>query len=105
MKQSKAQKDVLRSKLFNTSPDLLAKEQSKNKLLSLCLENGRRLGFNAPVSSQEDVKKMYKKIQKLSKEDQLFIMRREIKLKKLLFSELPPDYPVFRQYNIAPDLM
>ena len=48
---------------------------------------------------------MYKKIQKLSKEDQLSIMKREIKLKKLLFCELPPDYPLFRQYNIAPDLM
>ena len=56
----------------------------------------KNLGFNAPVSSQEDVKKMYKKIQKLSKEDQLSIMKREIKLTKLLFCELPPDYPLFR---------
>ena len=69
LKQSKAQKDVLRSKLSNAFPetDLLAKEQSKNKLLSLCLENGRCFGFNSPVSSQEDVKKMYKKIQNLVK--------------------------------------
>ena len=28
-----------------------------------------------------------------------------MKLKKLLFCELPPDCPLFRQYNIAPDLM
>ena len=65
LKQSKAQKDVLRSKLSNTSPetDLLAKKQSKNILLSLCLEKGRCLGFNSPVSLQEDVKKIYKKIQ------------------------------------------
>ena len=32
-------------------------------------------------------------------------MRIKIKLKKLLFSELPPDYLLFGQYNIAPDLM
>ena len=32
-------------------------------------------------------------------------MRRKIKLKKLLLSELPPDYLLFGQYNIAPDLM
>ena len=32
-------------------------------------------------------------------------MRRKIKLKKLLFSELPPDYLFFGQYNVAPDLM
>ena len=81
--------------------DLLAKEQSKNKLLSLCLENGRRLGFNAPVSSQNDVYKMYNKIQKLAEPDQLSIMRREIKFKKLLFSELPANYPLFKQYNIT----
>ena len=96
-----------RSLLSNTTPktDLLVKEESKNKHLSLYLENNKNLGFNAPVSSQEDVKKMFKKIQKLSKEVQLSIMKREIKLKKLLFCELPPDYPLFRQYNIAPNFM
>ena len=37
---SMAQKDVVRSKfsLSNSGTDKLAKEQSKNKLLSLCLE-------------------------------------------------------------------
>lgn len=100
---SNARKDVMRSKLASYAPeaDLLAKEQSKNKLLSLCLENGRRLGFNAPVSSQNDVYKMYNKIQKLAEPDQLSIMRREIKFKKLLFSELPANYPLFKQYNIT----
>lgn len=100
---SNARKDVMRSKLASSAPeaDLLAKEQSKNKLLSLCLENGRRLGFNAPVSSQNDVYKMYNKIQKLAEPDQLSIMRREIKFKKLLFSELPANYPLFKQYNIT----
>ena len=83
---------------------MLTREQSKNTLLSLRLENDKHLGFNAPVSSQEDVK-MYKKVQRLNKEDKLFMMKKEIKLKKLLFCELPPDYPLFRQYNIAPDLM
>ena len=97
----------MRSKLACAAPesDLLAKEQSKNKILSLCLENGRRLGFNAPVSSQEDVNRMYNKIQKLSEQDQVAIMTREIKFKKLLFSELPTDYPLFKQYNITAKIM
>ena len=34
----------------------------KVKLLSLCLQNGKQLGYTAPVSSQEDVNKMYNKI-------------------------------------------
>ena len=40
---SMAQKDVVRSKLSlsNSGADKLAKEQSKNKLLSLCLEMAR----------------------------------------------------------------
>lgn len=104
---SNAQKDIMRSKIASAAPeaDLLAKEQSKNKLLSLCLENGRRLGFNAPVSSQDDVYKMYNKLQKLGEQDQLSIMRREIKFKKLLFSELPSNYPLFKQYNITAKTM
>ena len=42
---SKAQKDVMRCKIARNPPnaDLLAKEQSKNKLLSLCLQNGKQL--------------------------------------------------------------
>ena len=48
---------------------------------------------------------MYNKIQKLNKQDQLLIMRREVKFKKLLFSELPSDYPLFKQYNITAKLM
>ena len=77
----------MRCKLASAAPesDLLAKEQSKNKVLSLCLENGRRLGFNFPVSSQEDVNMMYNKVKKLSEQDQLSIMRREIKFKIFLF--------------------
>ena len=48
---------------------------------------------------------LYNKIQKLSEQDQLSIMRREIKLKKLLFSDLPTDYPLFKQYNITAKIM
>ena len=103
---SKAQKDVMRCKLASAAPesDLLAKEQSKNKVLSLCLENGRRLGFNSPVSSQEDVNMMYNKVKKLSEQDQLSIMRQEIKFKKILFSELPPDYPLSSSTTSLQDL-
>ena len=67
---SMAQKDVVRSKLSlsNSEADKLAKEQSKNKLLSLCLENGQKSKHNAPVSSQEDVNKLYSQIHKHSEQ-------------------------------------
>ena len=70
---SNAQKDVLRSKLSlsNAEADKLAREQSKNKLLSLCIENGRKFRYDAPVSSQDDVNKLYARIQKLGEQDQL----------------------------------
>merc|ERR1711946_42642 len=48
---------------------------------------------------------MFNKIQKLGEHDQLSIMRREIKLKKILFSELPSNYPLFKQYNITANNM
>ena len=70
-------------------------DASKNKVLSLCLENGRR-----PVYLQDDVYMMFNKIKKLSEQDQLSIMQREVKFKKLLFSELPSDYPLLKQYNV-----
>ena len=50
----------------------------KVKLLSLYLQNGKQLGYTAPVSSQENVNKMYNKIQKLNEQDQLSIMRQEV---------------------------
>ena len=43
---------------------------------------------------------MFNKIKKLSEQDQLSIMQREVKFKKLLFSELPSDYPLLKQYNV-----
>ena len=100
---SMAQKDVVRSKLSlsNSEADKLAKEQSKNKLLSLCLENGQKFKYNAPVSSQEDVNQLYSQIHKHSEQDQLAVMRQEIKFKKVVFSELPNDFVLFKQYNIS----
>ena len=100
---SKAQKDVIRSKLTVTDSeaDILAREQGKNKLLSQCLENGKKFKYDAPVSSQNDVNKLFTKIQGLNESDQLSIMRREVKFKKLVFSELPPDFVLFKQYNIT----
>ena len=38
----------------NEQADILAIEQAKNKLLSLCIENGTSFKFNTPVSSQKD---------------------------------------------------
>lgn len=96
---SKAQHDVIRSKISvsDCDADILAREQTKNRALKLCMENGKRFKYNSPVSSQEDVNQMFNKIQRLSEQDQLSVMRREI---KILFSDLPYDFPMFRQYNI-----
>ena len=81
--------------------DILAREQSKNKQLAQCMENGRKYKYNAPVSSQDDVNMMFAKIQKFSEQDKLALMRKEIKFKKMVFSELPSDFVLFKQYNIS----
>ena len=65
------------------------------------MENGREFKYNAPVSSQEDVNKLFSQIHKHSEQDQLAVMRREIKFKKVVFSELPNDFVLFKQYNIS----
>ena len=54
--------------------DTLAREQSKNKLLAQCVENGKKFKYNAPVASQDDVKLMFAKIQKLGEQDKLALM-------------------------------
>ena len=69
----------------------------QNKFLSQCLENGKKFKYDSPVSSQNDVNKLFTMIQKLNEQDQLSIMRREIKSKKLIFSELPS----LKQNNIS----
>ena len=50
---SKAQKDIMKSKvsLTDSDADKLAREQSKNKLLALCLENGKKHNYIAPLAS------------------------------------------------------
>ena len=100
---SRAQKDLIRAKvtMSDAHADILAREQSKNKLLSQCIENGRKFSYNAPVSSETDVHLMFTKIQKLPEQDKLSLMRKEVKFKKLVFSELPPDFVLFKQYNIT----
>ena len=100
---SRAQKDIMKSKLSLTDAeaDKLAREQSKNKLLALCLENGKKHKYIAPLASQADVKKCYDRIKKLSEQDQQSILRREVKFKKALFSEMPSDFVYFKQYNIT----
>ena len=73
---SKAQ-HVIKFKIAisNSEADILAREQTKNKAMSLCSDNGRKFKYNTPVSSQEDVNTMYNKIQKLSEQDQQSILR------------------------------
>ena len=76
---SKAQKDITKAKVSTTDElaDTLAREQSNNKLLAQCIENGRKFKYNAPVTSQDDVKLMFAKIQKLKEEDKLVLMRKQ----------------------------
>ena len=101
---SRAQKDVARTKIaacFDAEADILAREQAKNKQISDCKCNGEKLKYEAPMSSQADVNKMFTKIQKLSEQDRLSIMRKEVKLKKMMFSQLPADFVLFKQYNLS----
>ena len=44
---------------------------------------------------------MFAKIQKFSEQDKLSLIRKEIKVKKLIFLELPNDFVLFKQYNIS----
>ena len=82
---SKSQKEIMKAKLALTDSeaDKLGRDLAKNLLISLC------------------VKKCYDRIKKLSEQDQLAILRREVKLKKALFSEMPSNFVHFKQYNIT----
>ena len=44
---------------------------------------------------------MFAKIQKFSEQDKLSLIRKEIKVKKLIFLELPNDFILFKKYNIS----
>ena len=96
---SKAQKYIMKAKVGVS--DILAREQSKMKLLSQCVKNGQQFKYNLPLSSENDVNMMFTKIQKLSEEDQLTLMRKEVKFKKMVYSELPADFVFFKLYNIT----
>merc|ERR1719204_1836 len=74
---SRAQKDIMKSKLLLTDAeaDKLAREQSKNKLLAQCIENGKKHKYAAPLSSQADMKKCFDRIKKLSEKDQLSVLK------------------------------
>ena len=104
---SKAQKDVARARIAvsDAEADILAREQAKNKQISDCKRNGEKFNYEAPMSSQADVNKMFTKIQKLSEQDRLSIMRKEVKLKKMMFSQLPADFVLFKQYNLSSSQM
>ena len=85
--------------LTDTEADKLARDMAKNKLM--CVQNGTKHKYIAPLLSQAEVKKCYVRIKKLIEQDQLAILRREVKLKKALFSEMPSDFVYFKQYNIT----
>ena len=67
---SKAQKDIMKARISVTDAeaDILAQEQSKNKLIAQCAENGRKHNYYGPVTSQDDVNLMFAKIQKFSEQ-------------------------------------
>ena len=48
---------------------------------------------------------MFAKIQKFSKQDKLALMRKESKFKKMVFSELPSDFALFKQFGITASKM
>ena len=50
---SKIQKDIMKSKLAltDTEADKLARDMAKNKLISLCVQNGTKYKYIAPLSS------------------------------------------------------
>ena len=93
---SKSQKEIMKAKLALTDSeaDKLARDMAKNKLISLCVQNGTKHKYIAPLSSQAEVKKCYDRIKKLSEADQLAILRRKVKLKKALFSEMQNDFSI-----------
>ena len=99
---SKAQKDIMKAMIAvsDAQADIVAREQSKNKLLAQGMENERKYKYNAPVSSQDDINMIFATIQKFSEQEKLALMRKEIKFKKMVFSELPSDFVLFKQYNI-----
>ena len=101
--QNGQRQDIVKAKVAvaDAEADILAWEQSKNKLLAQCIESGRRFKPNAPVSSQDDVNLMFTFIQKLPEQDKLFLMRKEIKFKKLVLSELQKEFVLFKQLNLS----
>ena len=98
---SKSQKEIMKAKLALTDSeaDKLARDMAKNKLISLCVQNGTKHKYIAPLSSLAEVKKCYDRIKKLSEANQLTILRQEVKLKNTLFSEMLYDFVCFKQYN------
>ena len=100
---SKAQKDIMKAKIdvTDSKADILAQEQSKNKLITQCAVNGRKHNYHGPLTSEDDVNLMFAKIQKFIERDKLSLIRKEIKVKKLIFLELPKDFVLFKQYNIS----
>ena len=69
--------------------------------MALCQDNGKKHKYDAPLTSQDEVHICYNRIKILKEQDKLAILRREIKLKKIMFSELPSDFVYFKQYNIS----
>jgi len=58
---SRAQKDLMDSKLALTDPkaDKLAREQSKNMAMALCQDNSKKQKCDAPLKSQNEFHKCY----------------------------------------------
>ena len=98
---SKSERKIMKAKLALTDSgsNKLARDMAKNKQISLCVQNGTKHKYIAPLSSLAEVKKCYDRIKKLSEANQLTILRQEVKLENTLFSEMLYDFVCFKQYN------
>ena len=82
--------------MTDAEADILAKKQSEFKFIALCKENKDKHSYHTPFLSQAEIKKCNDRLKKLSKQDQLSILHREIKLKKVMFTEMPDDLVYFK---------
>ena len=93
---SNAQKDINKAMIDIT--DSKAKAIKKQAHCAVCWKL-KEEQLPRPVTLQDDVNLMFAKTQKFSEQDRLSLLRKVIKVKKLIFLELPND--LFKQYNIS----
>ena len=79
--------------------------KSKQECKKLVFSRLPALKRKAPTMHQWPYKLIFAKIQKLGEQDKLALMQKEIKFKKMVFSELPSDFALFKQFGITASKM